>query len=371
MAILLIAVALNFYLLAHRAQGLLPRHRQRHDLRAASAATRASPSSRCRRNSSNSSTSSNPIRRWRRWAALPAARPPTPGNVFVTLKPPRERGLHQRRGDRPPAAQAGKGGGRAAVPAIAAGGIRAGGRQGNGDYQYTILGDTLDDLNDWVPKITAALQDVPELEDVNSDQQDKGLEIDLKIDRATAARLGLNAAQIDNTLYDAFGQRQVSTIYKDKNQYHVVMEVAPAFWQSPETLHDIFISTSGGAVSGTQSTAAAGGAFVVGNSSSSTSSGAARRRHVPDCRPRSSGRDRSSASRPAERPGRGAQPAAQCRGHRRARRLLHRRQRSRPGCRPWCRCRPLPASGRAPRRWRSITRACSSPPPSPSACRRA
>ncbi len=72
-------------------------------------------------------------------------------------------------------------------------------------------------------------------EDVNSDQQDKGLEVDLKIDRATASRLGLTASQIDNTLYDAFGQRQVSTIYKDKNQYHVVMEVAPEFWQSPET----------------------------------------------------------------------------------------------------------------------------------------
>src|SRR4029079_15456709 len=118
------------------------------------------------------------------------------------------------------------------------------------------------------------LQDVPELEDVNSDQQDKGLEIDLKIDRATAARLGLNTAQIDNALYDAFGQRQVSTIYKDKNQYHVIMEVAPAFWQSPETLHDIFISTSGGAVSGTSASAGAGGAFVVGNSASTITSAA-------------------------------------------------------------------------------------------------
>ena len=78
------------------------------------------------------------------------------------------------------------------------GGIRAGGRQGNGDYQYTVQADTLDDLNTWVPKITAALQDVPELQDVNSDQQDKGLQVDLKIDRVSAARLGLNAAQIDN-----------------------------------------------------------------------------------------------------------------------------------------------------------------------------
>src|SRR5205814_8420023 len=107
---------------------------------------------------------------------------------------------------------------------------------------------------------------------------DKGLQVDLKIDRVTAARLGLNAAQVDNALYDAFGQRQVSTIYKDKNQYHVVMEVAPAFWQSPETLHDVFVSTTGGAVSGTQSSAAAGGAFVVSNNAapaSTTSSGGA------------------------------------------------------------------------------------------------
>jgi len=146
--------------------------------------------------------------------------------------------------------------------------IRAGGRAGNGDYQYTVEGDTLEDINTWLPKITAALQDVPELVDVNSDQQDKGLEIDLKVDRQSAARLGLNATQIDNALYDAFGQRQISTIYKDKNQYHVVMEVAPQFWQSPETLHDIFISTAGGAVSGTQASAAAGGAFVIANAAS-------------------------------------------------------------------------------------------------------
>ena len=152
------------------------------------------------------------------------------------------------------------------------GGIRAGGRQGNGNYQYTIQADTLDELNTWLPKITTALQDVPQLEDVNSDQQDKGLQLDLKVDRKSAARLGLNTAQIDNALYDAFGQRQVSTIYKDKNQYHVVMEVAPAFWQSPDTLRDVYISTTGGTVSGTQSSAAAGGAFVVANSSSSATS---------------------------------------------------------------------------------------------------
>ncbi len=202
------------------------------------------------------------------------------GNVFVTLKSRRERGMGTPEVIQRMAPKLLKVAG-ARLFLQSGGGIRAGGRQGNGDYQYTVQADTLEDLNTWVPKITNALQDVPQLQDVNSDQQDKGLQVDLKIDRVTAARLGLNAAQIDNALYDAFGQRQVSTIYKDKNQYHVVMEVAPAFWQSPETLHDIFISTSGGSVSGTQSSAGAGGAFVVspsagtGGASNSLTTGSA------------------------------------------------------------------------------------------------
>src|SRR4029077_19196565 len=100
---------------------------------------------------------------------------------------------------------------------------------------------------------------LPELTDVNSDQQQKGLETDLAIDRPTAARLGLTVSQIDNTLYDAFGQRQVSTIYTPRNQYHVIMEVAPQYWQSPDTLDRIFISTAGGSVKGTQSTNALAG----------------------------------------------------------------------------------------------------------------
>jgi multidrug efflux pump len=140
--------------------------------------------------------------------------------------------------------------------------LHIGGRQGNAQYQYTIQSDTLEELNTWVPKITDALQNVPELEDVNSDRQEKGLDVELNIDRATAARLGVNATQIDNTLYDAFGQRQVSTIYNDLNQYHVVMEVAPEFWQNPETLKDIYVSTSGN-ISGTQATGAVAGTTVV------------------------------------------------------------------------------------------------------------
>ena len=114
------------------------------------------------------------------------------------------------------------------------------------------------------------------LTDVNSDQQQGGLETDSIIDRATAARLGITASQIDNTLYDAFGQRQVSTIYNPFNQYHVVMEVAPQFWQSPETLNDIYVSTSGGAVGGAQGTNAVAGTTVVGaNGTASTSPSAA------------------------------------------------------------------------------------------------
>jgi multidrug efflux pump len=150
--------------------------------------------------------------------------------------------------------------------------IRAGGRQGNAQYQYTLQADTLQDIDTWLPRITDALQEAPELEDVNSDRQDKGLEVDLTIDRETAARLGITTSEIDNTLYDAFGQRQVSTIYNDLNQYHVVMGVAPAFWQSPETLNDIYVSTSGGSVSGTQATGAVAGTTVVSSTTAATAS---------------------------------------------------------------------------------------------------
>ncbi|MBV9993117.1 MAG: efflux RND transporter permease subunit [Alphaproteobacteria bacterium] len=185
------------------------------------------------------------------------------GNVFIQLKP-----LAQRGGmstdeviDRLRDKLGGVSGARLFLQA--AQDIRAGGRQGQGAYQYTLQADTLDELNEWLPKITNALQDVPELEDVNSDREDKGLEVDLKIDRNTAARLGISTTQIDNTLYDAFGQRQVSTIYNDLNQYHVVMGVAPEFWQSPETLRDIYVSTSGGAVSGTAATGAVAGTTTL------------------------------------------------------------------------------------------------------------
>jgi multidrug efflux pump len=132
--------------------------------------------------------------------------------------------------------------------------IRVGARQSNAEFQFTLQADNVKDLAEWGPKLTSALQRSPVVADVNSDQQQKGLETDVNYDRSTAARLGLTVGQIDSTLYDAFGQRQVSTIYNALNQYHVVMEVAPRYWQSPETLRDIYISTSAGAASGTQTT---------------------------------------------------------------------------------------------------------------------
>ena len=130
--------------------------------------------------------------------------------------------------------------------------VRVGGQEGNGGYQYTLLGEDTAELYEWAPKVAAALRNLPLLADVDLNQQQGGLEAELLVDRATAARFGLTISQIDNTLYDAFGQRQVSVIYKTQNQYHVVMEVAPDFRQSPEILNQIYISTGGGPVSGTQ-----------------------------------------------------------------------------------------------------------------------
>jgi multidrug efflux pump len=150
--------------------------------------------------------------------------------------------------------------------------IRIGGRASNAQYQYTLQGPTLEELNDWTPKIAAALQNEPNLADVNSDQQNKGLESNLVIDRDAAAQLGITVSQIDNTLYDAFGQRQVSTIYVARNQYHVIMEVAPRYWQDPATLKDVYVSTSGGAVGGSQATNAVAGTVTAAKGASSANS---------------------------------------------------------------------------------------------------
>jgi multidrug efflux pump len=146
--------------------------------------------------------------------------------------------------------------------------IRVGGRAGNAQYQFTLQADTTADLYTWAPKLTQALQSNPALADVNSDQQQKGLETELVIDRNTAAKLGITPSQIDNTLYDAFGQRQVSTIYNPLNQYHVVMEVAPRYWQSPESLKGIYVSTSGGTASGTSTSNAVVGTVATPSTTS-------------------------------------------------------------------------------------------------------
>jgi multidrug efflux pump len=137
--------------------------------------------------------------------------------------------------------------------------IRIGGRSTNAQYQFTLQDYDADELFAWAPKILAELQAIPQLTQVNSDQQNNGLETNITIDRATAARFGLTVSQIDNTLYDAFGQRQVSTIYNPLNQYHVVMEAAPKYWQNPDILKSVYISTSGGPATGTQTTNASAG----------------------------------------------------------------------------------------------------------------
>ena len=119
--------------------------------------------------------------------------------------------------------------------------LRIGGRASSAQYQYTLRGDNLDELNQWSTKLLREVRKVSGVVDVNTDQQNRGLQTRLSIDRPTAARLGISMATIDNTLYDAFGQRQVSTIYRSLNQYHVVMGVEPEFSQNPDSLRHIFV----------------------------------------------------------------------------------------------------------------------------------
>ena len=137
--------------------------------------------------------------------------------------------------------------------------IRMGGRSSAAQYQFTLQDADLQEMYEWAPKVLTAIRTVPNLSQVNSDLQQAGLEADLDIDRSTAARLGITTSQIDNTLNDAFSQRQVSTIYNALNQYHVVMEVAPKYWQDPGSLKDIYVSAAGGGVGGTQGTNAVAG----------------------------------------------------------------------------------------------------------------
>jgi multidrug efflux pump len=125
--------------------------------------------------------------------------------------------------------------------------LQIGGRQSNAQFQYTLSGENLAELYEWAPKLTAQLRKIPQLKDVNSDQQISGLEANVVIDRDTAARLGITAQQIDAVLYDAFGQEQISTIYQTLNQYHVVMEVNPKFQLTPDALKSVYVITGSGA----------------------------------------------------------------------------------------------------------------------------
>lgn len=119
--------------------------------------------------------------------------------------------------------------------------IAVGGRQTAAQYQYTLSADRMETLDAWAPKVLAALRSLPMLMDVASDKEDNSLSLRVQIDRASAARLGVDAATIDQTLYDAFGQRQVSTIYRPMNQYHVVMELSPQYWRDPSTLQHLYV----------------------------------------------------------------------------------------------------------------------------------
>jgi multidrug efflux pump len=144
--------------------------------------------------------------------------------------------------------------------------IRVGGRQSSAQYQFTLQGDELALLRAWAPRLERALQEVPEVADVSTDQEDKGIQTTLIIDRATAARLGVSVRQIDATLNDSFGQAVVSTIYSGINQYRVILEVAPEYWQSPEALKDIYVR----AVPIRNTSPSGGGFTTVGKGSSAT-----------------------------------------------------------------------------------------------------
>ncbi len=186
------------------------------------------------------------------------------GNVFVSLKPLSQRVSVDEVIARLRPKLARVPGGRLYLAAIQD--LRAGGRQSNAQYQYTLQSENVQDLYTWTPKLVDALEHNPVLTDVSSDQQQRGLETYLTIDRDTIARLSITPQQIDNTLYDAFGQRQVSVIYSAINQYHVVMEIDPRYTQFPESLRDVYVATSGGTAPGTATTNAPGGTVTAATS---------------------------------------------------------------------------------------------------------
>jgi multidrug efflux pump len=157
--------------------------------------------------------------------------------------------------------------------------VRIGGRQSNATYQYTLEADDLTALRSWAVKLSEAMKKYPSLEDVNTDQEDHGLQSFVQIDRDAAARLGVTSTDIDNTLYDAFGQRQVTTIYNALNQYHVIMEVAQPYAQDPSALNYIHLATrapaAGKNVAATQAAAVTARNTPSGAAPTNTSTGAA------------------------------------------------------------------------------------------------
>ncbi|HEY7087184.1 MAG TPA: multidrug efflux RND transporter permease subunit [Tepidisphaeraceae bacterium] len=170
------------------------------------------------------------------------------GRMFVTLKPLNERKISA---DQVIARLRPK---LAAIPGAtlylqSVQDLRIGGRSSQAQFQYTLQGDNITELNAWAPKVLETIRKLPGLADVNTDQQNHGLQSTLDYDRPTAARLGIAPADIDATLYDAFGQRQVSTMYTPLNQYHVVMEASPEFWQTPQGLKHIYVRGTSGNLS--------------------------------------------------------------------------------------------------------------------------
>jgi len=165
------------------------------------------------------------------------------GRMFITLKPLAERKVNA---EQVITRLRGK---LASVPGAtlylqSAQDLQVGGRMGNAQYQYTLQSESLNDLNEWAPKVLARLRKLPDLKDVSTDQQNRGLESRIVIDRDTAAKLGIQPAAIDAALYQAFGQAQVSTIYEQLNQYHVIMEVDPRYQQTPEALQAIYVASN-------------------------------------------------------------------------------------------------------------------------------
>src|SRR5262249_38881518 len=124
--------------------------------------------------------------------------------------------------------------------------LRVGGVQTNAQYQFSMRGDSIQDLGTYGPRMLDELRRIPLIEDANSDQENHGQQIYVEYDRQTAARFGISSQLIDNTLYDAFGQRPVSTMYRSLNQYHVVMEAAPKYWRNPDILHRVYVRSPSG-----------------------------------------------------------------------------------------------------------------------------